>query len=364
MFVLLDYKNWRRLDSCDLSSHKKWKHFKPKRIPCFVTEKCISQITGFIIDTSEKYAYYSDTRWYSSEVIITMWKAWVRDVFHNYSDVIMGAIASQITSLTIVDSTVYSSADQRKHQSSASLAICAGNSPVTGEFPAQMASNAENVSIWWRHHATLCWALQMRFPQVVNLGEAWPWWPICDTFCVINLMTALHHRCRDVIKFITQSIIMDEVCCVYPRKWDTKKTYLGSLTCAVNHLPDSPNQPYPHLSSGAHGIADGGDGVGDDAGKLANQISEETFLKNNVIFSNTAAEIVKSRKLFWHNEMTCNNTYKTTQNKKIIIRKCYHSTVSCSERMYGLNIIYTTMLILSQIQWKVSWYKNNNKDIR
>ena len=31
--------------------------------------------------------------------------------------------------------------------------LCAGNSPKTGEFPAQMASNAENVSIWWRHHA-------------------------------------------------------------------------------------------------------------------------------------------------------------------------------------------------------------------
>ena len=30
--------------------------------------------------------------------------------------------------------------------------LCAGNSPVTGQFPAQMASNAENVSIWWRHH--------------------------------------------------------------------------------------------------------------------------------------------------------------------------------------------------------------------
>ena len=27
-----------------------------------------------------------------------------------------------------------------------------GNSPGTGEFPVQMASNAENVSIWWRHH--------------------------------------------------------------------------------------------------------------------------------------------------------------------------------------------------------------------
>ena len=30
--------------------------------------------------------------------------------------------------------------------------LCAGNSPGTGEFPIQMASHAENVSIWWRHH--------------------------------------------------------------------------------------------------------------------------------------------------------------------------------------------------------------------
>ena len=70
--------------------------------------------------------------------------------------------------LIIVYWIVYSGADHRKHQSSASLAfvrgihrwpvklrvtgLCTGNSPVTGEFPAQMASNAEYVSIWWRHH--------------------------------------------------------------------------------------------------------------------------------------------------------------------------------------------------------------------
>ena len=30
--------------------------------------------------------------------------------------------------------------------------LCEGNSPVTGEFSAQKASNAEKVSIWWRHH--------------------------------------------------------------------------------------------------------------------------------------------------------------------------------------------------------------------
>ena len=44
----------------------------------------------------------------------------------HYNDVIMGTIASQITSLTIVYSTVYSGADQGKHQSPASLAFVRG----------------------------------------------------------------------------------------------------------------------------------------------------------------------------------------------------------------------------------------------
>ena len=44
----------------------------------------------------------------------------------HYSDVITGAMASQIASLAIVFSTVYSGADQRKHQSSASLSFVRG----------------------------------------------------------------------------------------------------------------------------------------------------------------------------------------------------------------------------------------------
>ena len=35
--------------------------------------------------------------------------------------------------------------------------LCEGNSPETSEFPAQRASNAENVSIWWRNHACPFW---------------------------------------------------------------------------------------------------------------------------------------------------------------------------------------------------------------
>ena len=35
--------------------------------------------------------------------------------------------------------------------------LCVMNLPVTGEFPAQMASNVENFSVWWRHHETNLW---------------------------------------------------------------------------------------------------------------------------------------------------------------------------------------------------------------
>ena len=65
----------------------------------------------------------------------------------------MGAIASQTTSLTIVYSTVYSGAEQSKHQSSASLAFAWGihRGPVNSphKWPVY---NEENVSICWHHH--------------------------------------------------------------------------------------------------------------------------------------------------------------------------------------------------------------------
>ena len=68
---------------------------------------------------------------------------------HHYNDVIMDSMASQITSLTI-----YSGGDQRKHQSSASLVFVRGihRGPMNSPQKSPMASNAENVSIWWRHH--------------------------------------------------------------------------------------------------------------------------------------------------------------------------------------------------------------------
>ena len=72
--------------------------------------------------------------------------------FYHYCDVIMTTIASQIASLAIVYSIIYSDAGWKKTSKLRVTGLCAVNSSMTGEFPAQRASNAENGSIWWRHH--------------------------------------------------------------------------------------------------------------------------------------------------------------------------------------------------------------------
>ena len=74
---------------------------------------------------------------------------------NHYSDVIMSTMASQITRLTIVYSTVYSGADKKKHQSSASLA-----------FVWRIPRWAETVSIWWRHHGTVLGDQERKSSQI------------------------------------------------------------------------------------------------------------------------------------------------------------------------------------------------------
>ena len=69
----------------------------------------------------------------------------------HYNDVIMSVVASQITSASIVCSTVGSGGDQENINAPRHWPLC---TEYTGDrwIPAHKASNAENVSIWWRHH--------------------------------------------------------------------------------------------------------------------------------------------------------------------------------------------------------------------
>ena len=121
--------------------------------------RCISRCAALTIHSCHPSIFITHTNF------IVVWHA-----LCHYNDVIMDAIASQNTSLMIVYSTVYSDADQRKHQSSASLAF--GREVTgTGEIPAQMASNAEKVSIWWRHHVLGEYGTTLVFLDII--GPLW-----------------------------------------------------------------------------------------------------------------------------------------------------------------------------------------------
>ena len=70
----------------------------------------------------------------------------------DYSDVIMTAMASKITGVSIVFWIVFSRCRWKKISKLRVTGLCEGNPPVIGGFASQRASKAENVSIWWRHH--------------------------------------------------------------------------------------------------------------------------------------------------------------------------------------------------------------------
>ena len=102
----------------------------------------------FLVSSSlqgiQRYSSYIYVMFYITHYTLkTAHVTWSRIIYH-YCDVIMGVMASQITSLTIVYSNVYSGADQRKYQSSASLAFVWGirrwpvNSPHKGPVKLKM----------------------------------------------------------------------------------------------------------------------------------------------------------------------------------------------------------------------------------
>ena len=93
----------------------------------------------------------------------------------HYTDIIMGTIASQITSLTIFYSTVYSDADQRKHQSSASVAFVRGihrgpvNSPHKWPLVRKMFSFDDVIMDRKRPRPQLEWYMYVPLKQVIIL---------------------------------------------------------------------------------------------------------------------------------------------------------------------------------------------------
>ena len=114
----------------------------------------------------------------------------------HYNDVIMTTIASQITSFMVVYSTVYSNPDQRKHQSSASLAFVWGihrdrwiprtKGQLRGKCFHLMTSSCNRLLDWmydgrWCVGETIVWISRHSGRDFINLPLAmtrrWYWWP-------------------------------------------------------------------------------------------------------------------------------------------------------------------------------------------
>ena len=80
----------------------------------------------------------------------------------------------------------------------------AGNSPGTGEFPAQMASNAENVSIWWHHHVECNlqvstihrWLNKYGVPQ----GSSWNHFPFSARRIIITCAKMMYKCCLQMTR--------------------------------------------------------------------------------------------------------------------------------------------------------------------
>ena len=164
---------------------------------------------------------YPDQRsWYPHQGSLslrpTQCNGWNSNLSYHYSDVIMSAIASQLTCVLIVYSAVCSGADKSKHQSSVSRAVVKRIHRWPSEFSTQRASDAENVPISWRYHTIHTGYLEMCnvlygavivrliFPTIITIDtsklalEGKMWGTFCTNSDFDNVwITAMYHIILD-----------------------------------------------------------------------------------------------------------------------------------------------------------------------
>ena len=145
------YFHWTTWTSCFSSKSRyyiTWRHWKS------VEYTCVIQWFGShaIFSIGQRHPIWQHRTWkvkvFADQCYHRfVWRKLLIVLAYHYCGIIMGAMAPQITRLTIVYPTVYSDTNQRKHQSSASLVFVRWihRWPVNNDLLA-------NVSIWRRHH--------------------------------------------------------------------------------------------------------------------------------------------------------------------------------------------------------------------
>ena len=135
----------------------------------------------------------------------------------HYSDVIMSTMASQITSFASVYSTIYLGADQRKHQSSASLAFVRGihwspvNSPHKGPVTRKMFPFDDVIISFW-HWAWYMTHHSLSEPRLLLLIA----WCISGAWYIQPPDLTVHHRicmCKKIhmVKVLSDVFVVEIV---------------------------------------------------------------------------------------------------------------------------------------------------------
>ena len=149
--------------------------------------------------------------------------------YYHYSDVIMIKMESQITNLTIVYSTVYSGADQRKYQSSASLAFVREIHWWTVNFPHLRPITTK----MFLFVDVIMWSENLGVPRFTRP-------PTPDTFCSFTTKK-LYTDHDDVIKWKHFPCYWSFVRGIYrspvnsPHKDQWRGAFMFSLICASEH---------------------------------------------------------------------------------------------------------------------------------
>ena len=104
----------------------------------------------------------------------------------HYSDVIMSVMALRLFTQPFIQAQIKENIKTPRH-----WPLCR---EFTGEFPAQRASNAENVSIWWRHHAI--------FESGGSVGE------MADRLCARSMGSIVWSRAISAVSYCQQTICL------------------------------------------------------------------------------------------------------------------------------------------------------------
>ena len=139
----------------------------------------------------------------------------------DYGDVIISAMASQITGVSI---ETFVQAQMKKTSKLRVTGLCEGDSPGTGEFPAQRASNAENVSINLTTSAWIC--VPVHFFR----------WPLGSTKWGQNKMADILHTIFSKQSLGWKPLYLDPNCndvCSCGSMIDNKSILVQSTTCCL-----------------------------------------------------------------------------------------------------------------------------------